>query len=120
MIDSELSLFLRFAPVAVFVAFFTSFALSFRSRAALQLEILALRHQLGVLQRSVKRPNLTSSDRLLWVWLCRIWPDWRSALIIVQPPPSSRGIARAFDYFGSGRFVADGVDGHRFRRTCAR
>jgi putative transposase len=69
----------------VFTAFFASLALSFLSRAALQLEILALRHQLGVLQRSVKRPKLTSSDRLLWVWLCRIWPGWRSALIIVQP-----------------------------------
>jgi transposase InsO family protein len=69
----------------VFSAFFASLALSFRSRAALQLESLALRHQLGVLQRSVKRPKLTPSDRLLWVWLSRIWPDWRSALIIVQP-----------------------------------
>jgi hypothetical protein len=38
----------------------------FRSRPALQLEILAFRHQLGVLQRSVKRPNLTRFDRLLW------------------------------------------------------
>jgi len=28
----------------------------FRTRAALQLEILALRHQLGVMQRSVKKP----------------------------------------------------------------
>ena len=35
------------------------------SRAALQLEILALRHQLGVLRRSVKRPKLTSSDRFM-------------------------------------------------------
>jgi hypothetical protein len=59
--------------------------LSFRSRAALQLEILALRHQLSVLQCSVKRPRLTTSDRLLWAWLCRIWPDWRSALVIVKP-----------------------------------
>jgi hypothetical protein len=31
---------------------------SFRSRAALQLEVLALRHQMCVLQRSVKRPKL--------------------------------------------------------------
>ncbi len=69
----------------MFSTFFRSLALSIRSRAALQLEILALRHQLGVLQRSVKRPKLTSSDRLLWVWLCRIWSDWRSALIIVRP-----------------------------------
>src|SRR5215831_4193004 len=46
-----------------------------RSRLDLQLEILALRHQIGVLQRSAKeRPRLTSTDRLLWVSLSRIWP----------------------------------------------
>ena len=66
-------------------ALFASLVLSFRSRAALQLEVLALRHQLVVLHRSVKRPKLTSSDRLLWAWLCGIWPDWRSALVIVKP-----------------------------------
>jgi hypothetical protein len=43
---------------------------AFKSRATLQLENLALRHQLGVLRRSVKRPKLTSADRLLWAWLC--------------------------------------------------
>jgi hypothetical protein len=69
----------------VFSACFASLVLSFHSRATLQLEILALRHQLGVLQRSVKRPKLTTSDRLLWAGLCRIWPDWRSALVIVKP-----------------------------------
>ena len=69
----------------MFSAFFASLVLSFRSRAALQLEILALRHQLGVLHRSVKRPKLTSSDRLLWVWLSGVWLDWRSALVIVKP-----------------------------------
>ena len=58
---------------------------AFRSRATLHLENLALRHQLGVLRRSVKRPKLTSSDRLLWAWLCGVWSDWRSALVIVNP-----------------------------------
>ena len=58
----------------------------FRSRAALELENLALRHQIGILQRSPrKRPKLTPWDRLLWVWFSRIWSDWRSALAIVQP-----------------------------------
>src|SRR5262249_44710039 len=58
---------------------------TFKSRAALPLENLALRHQLGVLQRSVKRPKLAPPDRLLWVWLCVVWSGWRSALIIVKP-----------------------------------
>ena len=58
---------------------------AFKSQAALHLENVALRHQLGVLRRSVKRPRLTASDRFLWSWLCEVWCDWRSALIIVRP-----------------------------------
>jgi hypothetical protein len=85
LINWELSLLDRFSPRGVFSAFFASLTLSLCSRAALQLEILALRHQLSVLQRSVTRPKLTTSDRLLWAWLCRVWPDWRSALVIVKP-----------------------------------
>jgi len=58
----------------------------FRARAALELENLALRHQIGVLQRSAaKRPKSTSGDRLLWVCLSRLWRDWGSALAIVKP-----------------------------------
>lgn len=41
----------------------------FRRRTVLQLEILALNDQLGVLQRSVNRPQLTAADRFLWGWL---------------------------------------------------
>ena len=38
-----------------------------RTRAALQLEIFALRHQLHVLERSrSRRVQLTGADRLLW------------------------------------------------------
>ena len=39
----------------------------FRTRRQSAIEILALRHQLGVLKRSVKRPRLTNADRGLWV-----------------------------------------------------
>jgi hypothetical protein len=57
-----------------------------RSRVDLQLENLALRHQLGVLQRSQKkRRKITAMDRLFWASLSRIWRDWRSALVIVKP-----------------------------------
>ena len=85
MIKCELPIFRRSSPAVVFAAFFASLSASFRSRSALQLEILALRHQLGVLQRSVKRPRLTAADRFSWVWLSRAWADWRSALVIVKP-----------------------------------
>ena len=63
----------------------TAASAAFKSRAVLQLENLALRHQLSVLRRSVKRPKLTSADRLLWTWLIQVWSDWRSALVIVKP-----------------------------------
>src|SRR6516225_3082103 len=85
LIDWELTLFRRFSPALVVTALFPSVLAVFRSRAVLQLEILALRHQLGVLQRSVKRPKLTATDRLLWAQLCQFWKDWRSALVVVKP-----------------------------------
>jgi len=51
----------------------------------MELENVALRHQIGVLRRSAKkRPKLTPADRLVWVILSRIWGDWRSALAIVK------------------------------------
>jgi Integrase core domain len=59
-------------------------ALPFGS-AVIALENLALRHQLLVLQRSVRRPRLAPWDRIFWVWLCRVWAGWRSTLVIVQP-----------------------------------
>src|SRR5215472_8582107 len=87
-----------------------------RSRLDLQFEILALRHQIGVLQRSAeKRPRLTATDRLLWSrypasgaigarrWCSssrkRFWP----------------GIAKAFACFGLGRYGTDNPDGQRSR-----
>ena len=58
-------------------------ASSFRSRLSLELEVMALRHQLGVYQRGGKRPKLRPADRILWSWLARCWPRWREALIYV-------------------------------------
>lgn len=58
----------------------------FQLRVALQVEILALRHQLSVLKRSQRgRLRLSPADRLLWVWLSRFWSQWRSALVVVKP-----------------------------------
>ena len=43
------------------------------NRTPLAAENMALRHQLAVLQRSVKRPKLRKGDRIFWSWLSRLW-----------------------------------------------
>ena len=65
---------------------FLAFAVSLvRSRVSLQLEILALRHQLMLYHRSIRRPQVRPSDRLFWSWLARRWSRWREVLVFVQP-----------------------------------
>jgi len=56
----------------------------------LQAEILALRHQFLVLQRSAHghRLRLQPADRIFWVWLSRWWTDWRLPLQILKPEAS--------------------------------
>ena len=66
----------------LFLRFMASF---FKSKAILQAENLALRHQLCVLGRSVKRPRIRPADRVLWSVLARIWSDWKNALVFVKP-----------------------------------
>jgi hypothetical protein len=56
-----------------------------RSRVAFHLEILALRHQLGVYQRSIRRLQIRLTERLFWSWLSRGWSRWREVLVFVQP-----------------------------------
>jgi transposase InsO family protein len=58
----------------------------FRSRAALEAEIIVLRHQLNVLRRkSPKRVALSSIDRLLLVGVYRLAPGVLGALKIISP-----------------------------------
>jgi len=74
------------AMMSVLVSLLLTIRGSLRSRAVLQIEVLALRHQLRVLERSrPQRVRLTRVDRLLWVWLSRTWTEWRAALVIVKP-----------------------------------
>ena len=73
------------------------FALVDRER--LLAENLALRHQLGVLNRSVKRPKITDSDRLLWILLRRAFKDWKDTLIFVKPDTVVRWHRKGFRYY---------------------
>ena len=70
----------------LFASLFGALCCFFRTRAVLQLEIVALRHQINVLRRSQHgRVRLRAADRLFWTWLLRLWSGWRSALVIVKP-----------------------------------
>ena len=61
-------------------------SLRFKSRARLEAENLVLRQQLNVFIRKLpKRLRLTNSDRLLLVWLYRLFPSVLSAMRIVTP-----------------------------------
>jgi hypothetical protein len=59
----------------------------FRNQRELALENFALRHQIGVLKRSLGTKGVCrkSSDRKLWVILSRLWTEWQQVLAIVQP-----------------------------------
>ena len=65
--------------------FLISLLKCFRSQTALAAENAMLRHQIMVLQRSVKRPRLTRSDRLVWVLMSLMCARWKSWLMIVRP-----------------------------------
>ena len=59
--------------------------LVFSGHKQLALENAALRQQVLVLKRQVKRPRLQRCDRLFWMSLRTIWANWKSALMVVRP-----------------------------------
>src|SRR5712691_2169467 len=72
--------------VTILSAIVSIFEFRVRSRASLELELIALRHQVTVLRRQRPgRPQLSSLDRLLWVLLYRIWPQVIDAMVLVKP-----------------------------------
>jgi putative transposase len=69
----------------IFRALFALVTTVFRSRLSMQLEIVVLRQQLAVYQKSARRPHIQAGDRILWVWFSRHWSRWRDVLVFVQP-----------------------------------
>jgi len=69
---------------------FTSVVRLFRRRSSLLLENLVLRQQLTVLKRRRPRPHLHAIDKLFWVAVHRLWPQWKQSLIVVTPETVAR------------------------------
>ena len=70
-----------------------------RDRTELALEKLALRQQLAAPQQRSKRSRLRNRDRIFWAVLSRIWPNWRSVLLIVEPDTVVRWHRQGFKLF---------------------
>ena len=71
--------------LAALVVALRSLALICGGHRAVALENLALRQQLAMFKRTVKRPQLRHGDRLFWMLLANVWRDWRTALIVMHP-----------------------------------
>jgi len=68
-----------------------------RSRASLQLEVLALRQQLSlVADRDRKRISFHKSERIFWVWLYRLWSPCLQTLKIFKPDTLVRWHRKGF------------------------
>jgi putative transposase len=68
----------------------------FRSREGQAIVELALRQQLAVYVHGHPRPRLSPLDRAFWVALSRVWPQWRTALVLVRPATVVRWHRKAF------------------------
>src|SRR2546425_919881 len=68
----------------------------FGGHRQLALENLALRQQLAVYKRMAARPKLRTTDRLFWVWLAKVWGEWKQPLLIVTPDTVLRWQRRRF------------------------
>ena len=71
----------------------------FCKRDHLLLENLVLRQQLSVLKRKHGRPKLTRLDRWFWVAVSRLWPEWKSSLLLVKPETVVQWHRRGFRYY---------------------
>lgn len=72
--------------VAVLRLLFATILARFRSRFRLEIENLVLRHQVNILGRAApRRRQLSSSERLVFVWLYRLCPSALRALSILRP-----------------------------------
>ena len=77
-----------------------------RTKAELAAENALLRQQLVVLRRQVRRPRLTSADRLGLVLLARLVRGWRAALLLVRPDTLLRWHRRGFRLVWRARSAA--------------
>ena len=68
-------------------------------RQRLALENVALRHQLAVLKRSVKRAKIQDSDRMFWILMTKMLKDWKETVHFVKPDTVVRWHRNGFRFY---------------------
>jgi len=76
-------------------------------RTRLAAENVALRQQITVLKRSVKRARIEDSDRIFWILMKRILKDWKECLLIVKPETVIRWHRKGFAYYWNRKSRAE-------------
>ena len=105
--------------VGIIRALWWTLGLRLKSRERIDAENLALRHQLNIVCRSArKRVRLCKSDRLLFIWLYRLWPSVLDSVVTLILAGRT---LQSGDYVGAvcgnrrcvrpGHLVAQGVSG---------
>ena len=84
------------AVITLWMSMLRSCAALFRSRQNQVIIELALRQQLAIYARRQPRPRIAPLDRAFWAALSRLWPRWKSVLVIVQPDTVVRWHRRRF------------------------
>ncbi len=87
------------AMAALFISTLGALRATFRSRADLALENLALRQQLANLRRTSGCPRLRKSDRAFWLVLSRLWSRRADVLVVVKPDTVVRWHRAGFRLF---------------------
>ena len=96
--------------MTILSALISIFEFRFRSRTSLELELIALRHQVTVLRRQRPgRPQLSSLDRLLWVLLYRIWPQIIDAMVLVKPATVVAWHRKGFRFYWRWAITSSGT-----------
>ena len=75
------------------------FRLLLKDRAQLALENIALRQQLAVYKRTVKRPRINDQDRIFWLSVVGMLEEWKEALVFVQPRTVIRWHRQGFAHY---------------------
>jgi hypothetical protein len=104
--------------IAFLILFLHVLVSPFKTQARLEAEIVLLRHQLSVLrrQRQPLRPKLVVADRLLFVWLYRLFPSVLNAVTNIRPETIVRWHRTGSDCIGAGsRAVGAGGRGYQGR-----